>query len=387
MTATSPAAPQHVATLPTPAGPATVHYLPAPAGGPAEAPRVFTAINSVMRDAMPVGKDQRNEQQRYNFRGIDDLMSTMAGPFRAHGVFTVPQQLEQTTERRGEKMTAVRLTMRYYIYGPAGDCIIAEVPGEAFDFADKATNKAMSAAFKYLILQVFMVPIDARSIDDGDHDTPIPPPEHRAEQQQRQQQGKGRQQQGKGRQQRQPQRQQQDEQQRSSDRAATDAREQQAPQRPRVDYLEAARKTNSRQAFDSVRAAAVRAGASEPYLAQLDAIAAEKQSSAAPSTAQQGRREQPAAGQAPTPPAAPAGRPAPPTAVPDTFANNEHAAALGEMYDAAKSAQLADNREADTLFASQYGCPPAKGTPEQLRAMRDDLLDAAAGNAPKGVAA
>ncbi|MCX5161908.1 ERF family protein [Streptomyces sp. NBC_00264] len=381
MTTAPPAAPQHVATLPTPAGPATVHYLPAPAGGPADAPRVFTAINSVMRDAMPVGKDQRNEQQRYNFRGIDDLMSTMAGPFRAHGVFTVPQQLEQTTERRGEKMTAVRLTMRYYIYGPAGDCIIAEVPGEAFDFADKATNKAMSAAFKYLILQVFMVPIDARSIDDGDHDTPIPPPEHRAEQAQRQQQRGQRQQpqrqQGKGRQRQQPQRQQGEQQQ----------GEQQAPQRPRVDYLDAARKTNSRQAFDSVRAAAVRAGAGEQYLAQLDAIAAEKEKGTAPNATRQERREQPAAGQASAPPAPPAGRPAPPAAVPDTFANNEHAVALGEMYDAGRSAQLADNREADALFESHYKCTPAKGTPEQLRAMRDDLLEAAAETAPKGVAA
>lgn len=137
--------------------------------------RVHEALASVMRDVMPVGKDQTNTAQRYNFRGIDDLMSAVAGPMRAHGVFILPEVVEKTAERHGEKMTTVRITMRYRVYGPAGDCLEATVPGEASDFADKATNKAMSAAFKYLLLQVLMIPVDGRSIEDGDRDHPVPP--------------------------------------------------------------------------------------------------------------------------------------------------------------------------------------------------------------------
>lgn len=137
--------------------------------------RVHEALACVMRDVMPVGKDQTNTAQRYNFRGIDDLMSAVAGPMRAHGVFILPEVIEKTSERYGEKMTTVRLTMRYRVYGPAGDCLEATVPGEASDFADKATNKAMSAAFKYLLLQVLMIPVDGRSIDDGDRDHPVAP--------------------------------------------------------------------------------------------------------------------------------------------------------------------------------------------------------------------
>ncbi|HTF09402.1 MAG TPA: ERF family protein [Asanoa sp.] len=146
---------------------------------PAAAPDIYHALALVMRDTMPVGKDQINSHQRYNFRGIDDLMSAVAGPMRKHGVFIVPQVLERTSEKRGEKMTAVYLTMRYRIYGPAGDYLEATVPGEASDTADKATNKAMSAALKYLLLHVLMVPIDARSIDDGDRDHPANPPAER----------------------------------------------------------------------------------------------------------------------------------------------------------------------------------------------------------------
>jgi len=151
-----------------------------------ELPTVHQALANVMRDTMPVGKDQVNTHQRYNFRGIDDLMSAVAGPLRKHGVFIVPSVTEQRVERRGEKTIVTYLTMQYRIYGPAGDYIEATVPGEGADFADKATNKAMSAALKYLLLQVLMVPVDARSIDDGDRDHPVEPsPEHRAEMQQR----------------------------------------------------------------------------------------------------------------------------------------------------------------------------------------------------------
>lgn len=161
-------------------------YTPAPEGTPTETPRVFTAINAVMRDAMPVGKNQKNTQQNYAFRGIDDVMSAMAGPMRKHGVFILPSIVKHEQQRDG-KMTRTVITMRYRIYGPAGDFLAADVPGEAFDFADKSTNKAQSAALKYLLFTLFMLPVDGRSIDDGDRHHPEPTAEQRAEQTQRQQ--------------------------------------------------------------------------------------------------------------------------------------------------------------------------------------------------------
>ncbi|WP_406188403.1 ERF family protein [[Kitasatospora] papulosa] len=385
----APAAPP----LPAALAAVEVTYEPAPADAPTGTPRVFAVVAAVMADTMPVGKNQENKSQNYKFRGIDDVMSAMAGPMRSHGLFILPSVASHRQERRGEKMTHTLIRMRYRIYGPAGDCLIADVPGEASDFADKGTNKAQSAALKYLLFTLFMLPVDGRSIDDSDRDQE-PPAEHRAERQQRGQQGKqGKQQRG---------RQQGEQQPRRSDRAEPGPWEQQAPQqqRGRTDYLEAARKTTSREAFDKVRAAAVKAGAPDRYLAELDQIAANKANGTAcgcgprevcdkcgPKTTRQERRDRPAPGQTTTAPTTPpAAQAAPPAAVPDTFANNEHAVALGEMYDAGKAAQLADNREADALFASQFGCPPAKGTPEQLRTMRDDLLEAAEA-APQGVAA
>lgn len=163
-------------------GSTEITYVPAPDGAPADAPRVFTAINAVMRDAMPVRKSQQNTQQNYKFRGIDDVMSAMAGPMRKHGLFILPSIIRHDQQRDG-KMTRTVITMRYHIYGPAGDCLTADVPGEAFDFADKSTNKAQSAALKYLLFTLFMLPVDGRSIDDGDRHHP----EQQADNTQRQQ--------------------------------------------------------------------------------------------------------------------------------------------------------------------------------------------------------
>ena len=369
---TLPTAHAHaLAPEPTPVRAPDVVYVPAPNGAPTDAPRVFAAINGVMRDAMPVGKDQRNEQQNYQFRGIDDVMSAMAGPMRTHGVFILPTIAEHTQTRDG-KMTRTMITMRYRVYGPAGDCLVADVPGEAFDYADKSTNKAQSAALKYLLFTLFMLPVDGRSIDDGDRTTPEPPAEHRAEQQQRQQgRQQGRQQRGQG--------QQRQQQPRRSNRAEAGPWEQQAPAQqaaPRRDYLAEAKAAPNPDAFAKVRAAAVKAGAPADYLATLDQVAAKKREAA-----QKPQQQAPAG---PTPhsisdavAAEGALGNARPTA--EQQVDQEQAAALGEFYDAARSAGVTDQAEAEQLFSSRHGCATAAATVAQLRDMRDDLLDAAKG--------
>ncbi|WP_282792061.1 ERF family protein [Streptomyces sp. CC224B] len=342
----------NVTTLPTaltghldpvtgPARTPDVVYVPAPDGAPADAPRVFAAINAVMRDAMPVGKDRRNEQQNYAFRGIDDVMSAMAGPMRAHGVFILPTIADHQTQRDG-KMTRTLITMRYRVYGPAGDCLVADVPGEAFDYADKSTNKAQSAALKYLLFTLFMLPVDGRSIDDGDRHHPEPPAEHRAEQAQRQQR-------------QQNQRQQRGQQPRRGNRAEPGPWEQPAQRQQRRDYLAEAQRADNEHQFAKIRAAAAENGAPADYLARLDAVAAQKRAAAQqPQQQAQGAQQRGAPQQA-----------------------EEHVAAVGEMFDAARTAGVTDRAEVEQLFTSRHGVKPAEATVAQLREMRDDLLDAA----------
>ncbi len=60
--------------------------------------------------------------------------------------------------------------MKYTFYAEDGSHIEAVVVGEGMDSGDKATNKAMSAAFKYACFQVFCIPTE--EMKDPDAETP-----------------------------------------------------------------------------------------------------------------------------------------------------------------------------------------------------------------------
>ena len=156
--------------------------IEAPAGTTAEGqtshtqnqaePTVYQLMALVMRDVRNVGKDGYNKSQNYSFRGVDDAIGALAQPLRDHGVFMTPEVLDFHTEVRG-KMNAVRMRVAFHFYGPAGDRVTATTLGEASDVADKASNKAMSAALKYALIHTFMIPVDSGSLDDGDRDHPV----------------------------------------------------------------------------------------------------------------------------------------------------------------------------------------------------------------------
>ncbi|MFD8839764.1 ERF family protein [Streptomyces griseofuscus] len=135
------------------------------------APSVYELMSRVMRDVRDVGKNGENKSQNYRFRGVDDAIGALAQPLRDHGVFMTPEVLDFKTELRG-RMNAVMMRVAFHFYGPAGDHVTAITMGEASDVADKASNKAMSAALKYALVHTFMIPVDSKSLDDGDRDHP-----------------------------------------------------------------------------------------------------------------------------------------------------------------------------------------------------------------------
>lgn len=135
-------------------------------------PTIYQLMALVMRDVRDVGKNGFNDHQKYKFRGVDDFIGALAQPLRDHGVFMMTEILDFEVSVRG-KMNAVHMRVAFHFYGPAGDRVTASTLGEASDTADKASNKAMSAALKYALMQTFMIPVDSGSLDDGDRDHPV----------------------------------------------------------------------------------------------------------------------------------------------------------------------------------------------------------------------
>lgn len=135
----------------------------------ARPPTVQEALARVMGDVRAVGKDERNKQQGFNFRGIDAVLNAVGPALRAHGVIVTPHldslTRRQTTTSKGAAMNCVDVVVTYTFTGPAGDVLTATVPGEAFDSGDKATPKAMSVAFRTALLQALALPTTDTDVD------------------------------------------------------------------------------------------------------------------------------------------------------------------------------------------------------------------------------
>lgn len=142
-----------------------------------EVKAIYPSISQIMAELPAIGKTSRNQQQGFNFRGIDAVYNALNPLFAKHRIFTVPEALdlhtEERTTRSGTLMAFVRLKMRYhFVSGIDGSEVCATTVGEGMDSGDKATNKAMSIAHKYAMFQTFCIPTEEVAHDDPDWTTP-----------------------------------------------------------------------------------------------------------------------------------------------------------------------------------------------------------------------
>lgn len=143
----------------------------------AAAPMVFRKIADVQGELAKVGiaKDRRNQQQGYNFRGIDEVYAALSPLLAKHGLVIVPRVLERQCiegqTRKGDPLFRVTVRAEFdFIAADDGSIHTASTFGEAMDSADKATNKAMSAAYKYAAFMTFAIPTEGDN--DADAHTP-----------------------------------------------------------------------------------------------------------------------------------------------------------------------------------------------------------------------
>lgn len=150
-----------------------------PVGQPLR-PTIVEALSAVMEDVRAVGKDDRNQQQGYQFRGIDSVVNAVGPVLRRHGVIVVPTGVEahyrdvQTSTGKPSRECTVKA--KYRFYGPEGDFIDAEVPGESMDFGDKGAPKAMSVAYRILLLQALCIPTGDSDPDSSSYERADEPP-------------------------------------------------------------------------------------------------------------------------------------------------------------------------------------------------------------------
>lgn len=142
-------------------------------------PSVQQSLAAVMADVQAVRKTDRNQQQGFNFRGIDAVVNAVGPALRKHAVLVLPTVVEFTqgtveVGRNRTPMGHVTVKVQYTFVGPEGDTLAATVVGEAMDSGDKAVAKAMSVAFRTALLQSLALPTDEPDPDASSYERAAP---------------------------------------------------------------------------------------------------------------------------------------------------------------------------------------------------------------------
>lgn len=132
-------------------------------------PDIYSALAAVMDDCKAVAKRDRNEHQRFMFRGIDAVVNAVGPILRTHAVVVVPNvedvHYDVVQTSTGKPATACRVLVTYTFYAGDGSSIDTRVAAEAWDAGDKAAPKAMSVAFRTALLQALALPTDEADPD------------------------------------------------------------------------------------------------------------------------------------------------------------------------------------------------------------------------------
>lgn len=143
---------------------------------PPEAPIAIASIMKVIAEK-GIAKSGQNEDEGYSYRTIDDILECLAELLPANHLIVIPNVVgtPEYVERRlssGAGVTDVRLEVRYdFMSLLDGSVVSAVVPGHSLDQSDKGPAKAMAAAYKVVMNQVFCI-VD-KSAADPDQKSPM----------------------------------------------------------------------------------------------------------------------------------------------------------------------------------------------------------------------
>ena len=140
--------------------------------------KIYQSIINIMNETEAISKARTNPQQGYKFRGIDDIYNALHSLFAKHGVFITSEVISENREERqtakGGILLYSILTVKFLFLASDGSSVSCTTKGEAMDSGDKATNKAMSAALKYALMQMLLIPTEEEK--DTEANTPQPQP-------------------------------------------------------------------------------------------------------------------------------------------------------------------------------------------------------------------
>lgn len=133
---------------------------------------IYRAIPAIIAEVGPVGKNSKNQQQGYNYRSADDISDALHDSFAKHGVFVTCKiescERGERPSKSGGSLQVASVKAVYTFHASDGSSISTEAVGDGMDSGDKAVFKALTGAFKYVLLPTFML----MGHEDAERDSP-----------------------------------------------------------------------------------------------------------------------------------------------------------------------------------------------------------------------
>ena len=128
-----------------------------------EIKNIIQAINKAILEMPAIGKDSKNPQG-WNFRSIDAIVDYSRKIIASNGLIIIPETLSATSkvdliDKKGyiSRLTTSSVLVKYNIYHTSGESLVAILPGESQDYADKSLSQAETFAFKSMLSKVFLL--------------------------------------------------------------------------------------------------------------------------------------------------------------------------------------------------------------------------------------
>lgn len=137
-----------------------------------EPKNITEALARIMGELPAISKKRHPEGGvNYAFRGIEEITAEAQELCARYGVVYFPRgeitEIKEITVN-GKPWTDTIVSVEYEVsHGPSDTSKIVRVPGIGRDNSDKGSNKGMTQAFKYALIQTLMI---ADPKDDGDRE-------------------------------------------------------------------------------------------------------------------------------------------------------------------------------------------------------------------------
>ena len=138
--------------------------------------KIATVQAQLAKEGISKSRKNQTPGASYNFRGIDEVYNTLSSLMAENGLCILPRIVGHSLNERGKTkagnaiFSAVVEAEFDFVSADDGSTHTVRTYGEAMDSSDKATNKAMSAAYKYMALMTFAIPTEGDN--DADAHTP-----------------------------------------------------------------------------------------------------------------------------------------------------------------------------------------------------------------------